>query len=367
MIVLLLQTEQPDCCQDFDHVSNFIDGIFEYAASPNKRPFNIEDFKEHFGEAGAWFIKLSKSDKGPVRKGLLGLFSVSPFEVSILRKVFENDLTFHTSLDDQDFCFQVQCLPEKLLEILKDFIEPFYTQIFCQSSFKHITGLQNNGLNREIYLKYYKEKNQDRYQVCPVCLGDVQGYEETFIAQNEHYFPKQKYPSLGFSQHNLIPVCSDCNSPTIHGSKDPIAAHGPGAISNVFLPYYRTAMDSVITKFTKILGGFQVNICAVNQNDLILVERVNNLNRIYQLEKRWTARVSTHFDDVFARLKAHRENVESTEQDDVKRWLIQFLKSEEKWTRERRYNTADAFLQANFYKYLYEEYIDHLFAQLHII
>lgn len=70
---------------------------------------------------------------------------------------------------------------------------------------------------------------------------------------------------------------------------------------------------------------------------------------------------------MFARLKAHRENVESTEQDDVKRWLIQFLKSEEKWTRARRYNTADAFLQANFYKYLHEEYIDHLFAQLHII
>ena len=28
-----------------------------------------------------------------------------------------------------------------------------------------------------------------------------------------------------------------------------------------------------------------MNICAVNQNDPILVERVNNLNRIYQLEK----------------------------------------------------------------------------------
>ena len=56
-------------------------------------------------------------------------------------------------------------------------------------------------------------------RVCPVCVGEIlftQGEGE-----NDHYFPRSKFPTLTLHPCNLLPICPNCNGPSFKHEKIP--------------------------------------------------------------------------------------------------------------------------------------------------
>lgn len=75
----------------------------------------------------------------------------------------------------------------------------------------------------------------DEIITCPICgISPVKMNCDKQRDQYDHYLPKSLYPYSAINFRNLVPTCTDCNSPQVKGDKDIIAiANG----SNIFFPF----------------------------------------------------------------------------------------------------------------------------------
>lgn len=171
----------------------------------------------------------------------------------ILRERFERIYLYTANLSDNDrhdFCEKVFdsneiekiCRGEKkpskidknasgIEEIVRDLFLDLYTNVLDGDPFRE----ENNTTLRD-HFDQFSKINED-ITLCPICgIGELKKFQDLTRDQYDHYLPKSLYPLSSVNFYNLVPCCTDCNSPQIKGSKDIIM------ISNgkLFFPYDMT-------------------------------------------------------------------------------------------------------------------------------
>ncbi|ULL13050.1 hypothetical protein DVH26_00260 [Paenibacillus sp. H1-7] len=347
---MLLEMKQPACSRDFYVVANFIIRVLNYAEKHAGRPFDEALFRQYFGGEAQWYLRYT----GIVRKGLESLFQLNSDEIGLIRDTFKHDYAFHKKRWDINYRFKSVSLPQPLFNVLRDFIEPFFTSIFCDGSFRNLKGQQTARLDRKTYLDQYRSINHHNSHVCPTCLGSIGILSGLLLAENEHYFPKSKYAALAFSPNNLIPICSECNSPQVHGSTDPIEDHNMANITNIYLPYYQTALGHIKLNFEFGMGLFHVTITPILEGDVINIERIKRMNILYKLEDRWSERITLRFGLIKTSIMKY------TKGDLTKENIEKALCYREDVCKPHITDNSDAFLEMEFVKWLRTVYINKL-------
>ena len=116
--------------------------------------------------------------------------------------------------------------------------------------------------------------NPDSRDVCVLCGGPL------IQPAVDHWIRKAAFPLLAVCDHNLLPVCDECNSPSNKGTKD---VHSLGSFVAWFHPYLRPGNNSLRLSYS--VSSWSVTCAADTPADQ---PKVDNLNRLLNLSKRWT-------------------------------------------------------------------------------
>lgn len=94
--------------------------------------------------------------------------------------------------------------------------DPFFSRLKEIYSYVDLVSLKKayDIVVLEHIVKSMRENNRF-YRLCPACQGDR---EATHL---DHFLPRKFYPHLSLLNHNLVPLCSECNSKGAKGEKIP--------------------------------------------------------------------------------------------------------------------------------------------------
>lgn len=118
-------------------------------------------------------------------------------------------------------------IPADIRGLVKSLFIDLYEQVLDGNSFtRKYEGLKNHFDN-------FRRLNSD-ITLCPICgIGELKTQFDKSRDQYDHYLPKADYPLSAVNFENLMPICTECNSPNCKGPTDPIAT-GTGKL---FYPY----------------------------------------------------------------------------------------------------------------------------------
>ncbi|HAF31053.1 MAG TPA: hypothetical protein DCG75_18610 [Bacteroidales bacterium] len=105
-----------------------------------------------------------------------------------------------------------------LNKLLRDLFLDLYNQVLDGDGFneKYTTNLRT-------HFNDFSRLNSD-ITLCPICgIGELKKHTDLARDQYDHYLPKSIYPFSSVNFKNLVPICIDCNSTQVKGSKDVVA------------------------------------------------------------------------------------------------------------------------------------------------
>jgi hypothetical protein len=275
---------------NLDMVMDTINEIFAYAAnSVNHMP------DDNFW--GSSFKLPRLIEREDVRKGIEMLFQLSRVHRKDIHDAFCNDKDFHKNFNNPGYSLKSFALLKSDEKIAKAF------DAVCNSAYDCIcTGATYE--NFEYHNKKVREdfSNINKQKVCPVCMTE-QYFNNS--GDLDHYFPRKKYPTLAVHPYNLIPTCKDCNGSANKGQKNPIDDNDiegriPNIFLTVFLPYLRPAHLEVDFDVDANNHRLNITMSPKDPKDLHAPKKIKNINRLYNLEKRWSDVLSTVRENVLA-------------------------------------------------------------------
>lgn len=145
--------------------------------------------------------------------------------------------------------------------------------------------------------KEYEYINGENGRVCPICV------KENLFSMGEgevdHYFPRKKYPVLALHPYNLLPICRDCNGPRKKYTKNPVDTSdlGPGELCTVFLPYLRSGRNEIEFCVSEDASR-DIVMKPGPGGDQYTEKRIANMERLYDLGKRWSKIFSYIYEDI---------------------------------------------------------------------
>jgi hypothetical protein len=220
-------------------------------------------------------------------KSLIEFVQANPGSCRVILDAFDHDITFPDHIDDPDFQFSYQTvLDEDTRDALKPLMVAFYEELLY-SGFPDETHHNSTKFNRDSFIRAFWAANSD-LNVCPACDGQrPDSIGDKNYSDADHYLPKAAYSFLAVHPANLVPICKECNS-SFKGTRDPIDEVDDAPLVNIFIPYYRPALDfiDVETRQTDT-GVLQFRILDSNGTRS---RRVDNLDRTFRLEERWVSR-----------------------------------------------------------------------------
>ena len=111
-------------------------------------------------------------------------------------------------------------------------------------------------------------------EVCVICGAEMRK------PSVDHWVPKRAYPLLSVCADNLVPICGTCNEKPNKGSK---AVHFNGSFNDWFHPYNRHPRGVLHLEYQ--CSEFRLRVSSTDPDQS---SRVENLNRLFKLEARWT-------------------------------------------------------------------------------
>lgn len=343
---MYLELKQGSKEQHLRQINQLILKVFEYTAQTEK--FDREKLKEFVKKDEVWSTGTYTPRRSFYNK-IENLFTFSRAERENIYKAIRHDMEFDQYIEDSDFVFEEHQLSDEQIEAVKELILYLYKNPFRNGSFViqgEITGYRQ-------FKDSLFEHNETC--ICPVCLTmqtDLEDYGEV-----DHYFPKKSYPALIFHPINLAVVCSECNGFLVKGEKD-IFKKDKSETSNLtelYIPYLRYAEKEVglgvrwaeekdgkgkDEKTVKVRKMVMVP-CVPDANGLI-DKRIQNLDNLFDLSKRWTKRMNNIIKNELKNLQ-RRETV-----DGVKEWIHH--RAEEK--KEEAEENKTKLLEAATFEYL---------------
>jgi hypothetical protein len=214
---------------------------------------------------------------------------------------FDHDTTFNSDVNDVGFHFSynTNVLDARTKEVLRPLMESFYNDLLKAGFPDSIHG-GTGKLDRDALVASFWDANPEM-RVCPACDDKrPDSVDDKVNADEDHFFPKSLYPFLSVHAANLLPVCTDCNRRFKLGA-DPIDDHYNEPLANSFHPYDAPALDHVDVQTTRSAAG-ERQISIVDRRGMPS-RRVNSLNNILKLEKRWRERLDESVEIILDELR----------------------------------------------------------------
>ena len=277
--------------------------IFEYTAQA--ATFDKEEFEQFVKDDEVWSTKAYRPGN-PFYSNIENLFSFPQKERERIYRVIQHDMEFDQHITDPDFVFKEHQLSDRQREIAKKLIFYLYDNLFREGKF----------MFRDQEAGYQEVKDslfeQNLSNICPACLAwqtDLKDYGEV-----DHYFPTKSYPALIFHPVNLTVICSECNGLLVKGERD---AFETGNLTELYIPYLRHAEEEVKLEVRLVEEGDKdgekktvkkmMMVPRESDVDELINNRIQNLDNLFDLSKRWTKRMNTVIEKELEDLKDEKK------------------------------------------------------------
>lgn len=98
---------------------------------------------------------------------------------------------------------------------IRQFFVDLYDQVLNGNAFEDIFNT-----NLLEHFRAFRSLNNN-LTICPICgISPLKSKFDEIKDQYDHYLPKSLYPFSSVNFENLVPGCTDCNSPQVKSSKD---------------------------------------------------------------------------------------------------------------------------------------------------
>lgn len=166
---------------------------------------------------------------------------------------------------------------------------------------RHSTSLMDHFItfsntNREITL-------------CPICgISELKKHHDDSRDQYDHYLPESKYPFSAVNFINLVPGCTECNSPQVKGSKDVVRI----SKGHLFYPYDTThkgiSIQIAVKKDDQDIEKVEWKITYSNPNGK--ADEIEAWKSIYKIESRYQGYIKPRVKKWFkSRYEAKRNSI----------------------------------------------------------
>lgn len=294
---MFLEVKKAECTALLDKLVHMVEMILDYSVRTLFQELDEGELTELIEEDLRCLLRYKK-----VHEAVEALFKLPYHERLHLCEAFTNDKEFQDHI--RDGAYRFWSLTGKEAAVLRELCESLYMQVS--------SGFPGDGEAFSIGLlnRQFARGNGKLGNVCPVCVRELLfDYGE---GQADHYFPRGKYPSLILHPANILPTCPECNGPRNKFKKDPIdrADAGKGELLTVFLPYLRAARPEVAFEVSED-SKREIRMKPGPKADAYTERRIENMERLYGLGKRWSRVLDHVYEDLMAELTAGCSRVKS--------------------------------------------------------
>ena len=292
---MFLSVKQARCSGALNQIMDMLQTILDYSAKSLVQELDFDELSKLI-EPGLQVLLGKKKIRGDIE----ALFQLTYLERTEANWAFFHDRKFVNYIDDGDYelhpCLAAAHEKSRPMEVLNRLCNDLYDSV------KDGLPGREGGFSIALLQKEYEEQNGENGRVCPVCVKEnLFGMGEGEV---DHYFPRKQFPVLALHPYNLLPVCRDCNGPRRKHTKNPVAASdtGPGELCTVFLPYLRCGKDEIELAVSEDPSRHIVMKPGA-KGDKNTEKRIANMERLYDLGRRWSAIFPYVYEDVRAELR----------------------------------------------------------------
>lgn len=289
---MFLEIKKAECTELLDELMRMVETILDYSVATLFQTLDERELAKLIREDFRYLLKQKK-----VRGAMEALFALPYHKRLALCGAFTNDREFQAHISDGEY--KLCSLRKDEAEVLRALCESLYAQAgagFPKEKERFSTRL----LNRQ-----FVSANGTLGNVCPVCVREL--LFDCGEGEDDHYFPRKRYPTLILHPANILPTCPECNGPRYKFQKNPIdsADMGKGELLTVFLPYLRAARPEVAFEVSKDCRR-EIKIKPGPDADAYTQKRIENMERLYALGKRWSKVLDHVYEDLMAELTSRR-------------------------------------------------------------
>lgn len=291
---MFLSVKRAACSDVLNRVMDMIRTVLDYSLNMLTPEPDLEELSLLVEPKLRILLKKEK-----IRRDVEALFALTYPQRAEAALIFAGDRAFADHIDDTAYGLH-PCLPANdeaggSLAVLGRLCNDVYDSIRG--------GLpgQKDLFSVAMLQREYEEANGENGRVCPVCVREnLFGIGEGEV---DHYFPRKQFPALALHPYNLLPVCRDCNGPRGKHTKSPVDASdaGPGELRTVFLPYLRPGKDEIAFAVSEDASRHIVMKPGPG-GDAGTEKRIANMERLYDLGRRWSRVFPYVYEDVRAEL-----------------------------------------------------------------
>jgi hypothetical protein len=197
------------------------------------------------------------------------------------------DIKFSRKWHDPTFRFSFPALPNNWPQIIEPVISTFYDWLVKLSFPQNAFPISMLKFNRLSILRAFRDEYS---RVCGYCDGTAGDMSDDKAADHvEHFFPRSEYPHLAIHPDNLNVACGGCNS-TWKAAQLPVVGNFPGMLQDTYHPRIKPGCDHIqVSVKTDSLNWKKLQL---SLSDATRPSRVTNINRMLDLDGRWTGRVN---------------------------------------------------------------------------
>jgi hypothetical protein len=307
---VLHRVNPPQCLNELQAILRFQREVLEFACTlTNSSLLSEASVKAGFVNTGGWLCGRLWENRKPLPfwSTLVAVIDHVKGDAALrqlIMEAFDHDITFNLNLNDGGFHFSYNTkrLDAKTTEILGPLLVAFYNDLL-KTGYPPIVHGGVETITRDKLVASFWQANSEM-MTCPACDGvrpdTVNG---KVYSDEDHFFPKSKYPFLSIHAANLLPVCVECNRVFKLG-RDPIDDHYNEPLLNTFHPYDSPALLHVEVQVSRTAPGAERQIAIVDRRAMPS-RRVNRLNYVFKLEERWKKRLDTSVGMIIDQLRGH--------------------------------------------------------------
>ncbi len=303
---MFLPVKQAACSGTLNRIMDMIQNILDYSV---RTLIQELDFDELSGLIEPALRALLEKKK--IREDIEALFQLTYPERTEANWAFFSDRGFTDHMEDGAYRLHPRPAAEheksRPMEVLGRLCNDLYDSI------KNGLPGEKDSFSIAMLQREYEAENGENGRVCPVCVKEnLFGIGEGEV---DHYFPRKRFPALALHPYNLLPVCRDCNGPRGKHTKNPVDVSdaGPGELCTVFLPYLRSGKDEIELEVSEEPSRYIVMKPGPG-GDKNTEKRIANLERLYDLGRRWSTVFPYVYEDVREELRQAGERGKTREE-----------------------------------------------------
>ena len=282
--------------------------VLEFACDINiANPITKNDIDTKFGNNADWLWDKFHDENNNKNNiyGNIGNLNVivktTPVLATQILNVYDHDCLFDRHINNGAYIFQFSTLPVAVKGSLKPLLIEFYL-ILSKASFPATVSKSVRYRRRDFVKDFWKKNPQ--INVCPACDGmKPDEVNENVSSDADHYLPKSEYPCISVHPLNLVPTCIQCNR-IYKLSEDPIETPLVAPLLEICLPYFREGFGPMVVDISRnATGDWNVSF---SENAVANTTKINSINRVYKLQKRWTGRMKTIPGEIYEHISSSR-------------------------------------------------------------